>query len=189
MSAAEHSNVLHLLSSHQEITRKVEEIPGGVRTTTTTTEPELVETLRAHVRQMSRHVKQGQPVRMWDPVFRDIFAHYDEIALVAKDIKDGIEVTETSENSELVPLIRAHAKKIDGFVAEGHAATCPPEAVATLRVGPGEDGVDGPALTVRDRASCATRFAGCPRRVGPRSPRQRPRSARGQRASQCNAPG
>jgi|GEM_PF-765061 len=121
MSAAEHSNVLRLLSSHQEITRKVEEIPGGVRTTTTTTKPELVETLRAHVRQMSRHVKQGQPVRMWDPVFRDIFAHYDEITLVAKDIEGGIEVTETSENPEVVPLIRAHAKKVDGFVAEGHA--------------------------------------------------------------------
>ena len=128
MSAAEHSNVFDLLSSHQEITRKVEEIPGGVRTTTTTTKPELVETLRAHLRQMSRHVKQGQPVRMWDPVFRDIFAHYDEITLVAKDIEGGIEVTETSENPEVVPLIRAHAKKVDGFVAEGHAAARPPWA-------------------------------------------------------------
>ena len=106
----------------------MEEIPGGVRTTTTTTKPELVETLRAHVRQMSRHVKQGQPVRMWDPVFRDIFAHYDEITLVAKDIEGGIEVTETSENPEVVPLIRAHAKKVDGFVAEGHAAARPPWA-------------------------------------------------------------
>ena len=39
------------------------------------------ECIEFHVRQMSRHVKQGQPVRMWDPVFRDIFAHYDEITL------------------------------------------------------------------------------------------------------------
>ena len=106
MSADEHGNVLRLLSGHAAITRKVEEIPGGVKTTTTTTRPELVETLRAHVRQMSRHLEQGQPVRMWDPVFRDIFAHHDEITLVAKDIEGGIEVTETSENPEVVPLIR-----------------------------------------------------------------------------------
>ena len=128
MSAAEHQHVFALLSGHASITRKVEEIPRGVRTTSTTSKPELVETLRAHVRQMSRHLEQGQPVRMWDPVFRDVFAHHDEIALVAKDIEGGIEVTETSENPEVVPLIRAHAKKIDAFVAEGHGAARPPWA-------------------------------------------------------------
>ena len=128
MSAAEHGNVFDLLSSHAAITRKVVQIPGGVKTTTTTTKPELVETLRAHVRQMSRHLKQGQPVRIWDPVFRDVFAHHDEITLVAKDIDGGIEVTETSENPEVVPLIRAHAKKVDAFLAGGHAAARPPWA-------------------------------------------------------------
>ena len=102
MWAAERRDVLRLLSGHEEIARKVEEIPGGVRTTTTTSRPELVETLRAHVRQMSRRVEQGQPAQLWNPVFRDIFAHYDEITLVAKDIEGGIEVTETGENPEVV---------------------------------------------------------------------------------------
>ena len=128
MSAAEHGNVFDLLSNHAAITHNVEKIPGGVRTTTTTTKPELVETLRVHVRQMSRHLKQGQPVRIWDPVFRDLFAHHDEITLVAKDIEGGIEVTETSENPEVRSLILAHAKKVNAFVAGGHAAARPPWA-------------------------------------------------------------
>ena len=97
MSADEHGAIFDLLSEHDAIARKVEEIPGGVRTTTTTTKPELVATLRTHVRQMARRLEQGRPVRMWDPVFRGVFAHADEINLAMKDIDGGIEVTETSD--------------------------------------------------------------------------------------------
>ncbi len=130
MSVEEHDNILALLSHHASITRKVEQIPGGVKTTTTSSRPELVDILRSHVRQMSSHLEQGQPVRMWDPVFRDIFAHHDEIHLATKDVEGGIEVIETSENSEVVPLIRAHASKVNEFVAQGHAAARPPWAGA-----------------------------------------------------------
>lgn len=128
MSAAEHENVFALLSGHDAIRRKVEEIPGGVKTTTTATRPELVEPLRSHVRQMALHLKEGRPVRMWEPLFRDVFRHHDEIDLASRNVEGGIEVIETSKNPEVVPLIRAHARKVDAFVAEGHAAARPPWA-------------------------------------------------------------
>jgi hypothetical protein len=128
MSVDEHGAIRDLLGGHAAIARKVEEIPDGVRTTTTTTKPELVETLRTHVRQMSRRLEQGRPVRMWDPVFRGVFAHADEIKLTTKDIEGGIEVTETSSNPAVVTLIRAHAAKVSDFVARGHAAARPPWA-------------------------------------------------------------
>ena len=70
MSGDEHDAIFDLLSGHSAIARTVKEIPDGVRTTTTTTEPELVGTLRTHVRQMVRRLERGRPVRMWDPVFR-----------------------------------------------------------------------------------------------------------------------
>jgi hypothetical protein len=128
MSAAEHAMIQDLLAHHDEIRRKVERITQGVRTTTTTANPELVESLRTHVRQMARHLEEGRPVRMWDPVFQGIFRHHDEITLSFKDIEQGIQVTETSANPEVVSLIRAHAEKVDGFVAKGHAAARPPWA-------------------------------------------------------------
>ena len=128
MSDDEHGAIFDLLSGHGAIARKVEEIPDGVRTTTTTTKPELVETLRTHVRQMTRRLEQGRPVRMWDPVFRGVFAHADEINVAMKDVAGGIEVTETSTNPPVVTLIRAHAAKVSDFVARGHAAARPPWA-------------------------------------------------------------
>lgn len=137
MTAGEHDPIQALLSQHAEIRRKVEEIPGGVRTTTTAAEPALVETLRLHVRQMSRRLERGSPVRMWDPVFRGIFAHHDEITLTYKDIEGGIEVTETSENPEVASLIRAHAAKVNAFVSEGHAAARPPWAGGGRGMGKG----------------------------------------------------
>jgi hypothetical protein len=128
MSAGEHAAIGGLLTGHKAIRRTVTEIPGGVRTTTTTTDSALIGTLRAHVRQMARRLEQGRPVRMWDPVFRGVFAHADEITVATKDIDGGIEVTETSENPDVVPLIRAHAAKVSAFAEQGHAAARPPWA-------------------------------------------------------------
>lgn len=128
MSAGDHGPIHELLSNHNAIRRKVEEIPGGVRTTTTTDRPELVETLRTHVRQMAERVKEGRVLRMWDPVFRGIFAHHDEITMEIKKVDGGVEVVETSANPEVVRLIRAHARKVDDFVSRGHEAARPPWA-------------------------------------------------------------
>lgn len=128
MSAEDHTTILVLLGQHKSITRVVAEIPGGVRTTTTTDRPELVATLREHVRQMASRLTEKRPVRMWDPTFRDVFAHADDITLKWKNIEGGIEVTETSEKPEAVAAIRAHAKKVNEFVGRGHAAARPPWA-------------------------------------------------------------
>jgi len=128
MSDEEHHAIFNLLNGHGTITHTVKEIPDGVLTTTTTTKPELVKTLRTHVRQMVRRLEQERPVRMWDPVFQGVFAHADEITVTMKDIEGGIEVTETSKNREVVPLIRAHAAKVSTFVKDGHAAARPPWA-------------------------------------------------------------
>jgi hypothetical protein len=128
MSAEEHGNIFDLLSGHAAITRTVGEVPGGVKTITTTHDPELVETLREHVRQMTRRLEAGRPVRQWDPVFRDVFAHSESIRLEVVDIEGGVEVTETSDDPKAVEAIRAHAKKVNAFVAGGHPAARPPWA-------------------------------------------------------------
>ncbi len=128
MSGIEHNQAYQLLNNHASIQRSVEEISGGVKTTTVTSQPELVEILRAHVRGMTERLKAGSPVRMWDPVFRDVFAHAQEIQVQTQNIDGGIAVTETSSNPEVVEIIRAHAKQVSRFVADGHSAAAPPWA-------------------------------------------------------------
>ncbi len=39
-----------------------------------------------------------------------------------KELENGIEVTVTSDDAEVVKLVRAHAYKVSDFVKRGHAA-------------------------------------------------------------------
>jgi hypothetical protein len=126
-----------LLENHDRIERTVEQIPGGVRTTTTTSDPDLVPELRRHVTQMKALVETGDHIRMWDPLFAEIFRHADKIEMTIEKVDGGVAVTETSADEDVVALIRAHALKVDQFIARGRDAyeeeTPLPEGYPTTR--------------------------------------------------------
>src|SRR5439155_8824432 len=61
-TSADMSTYMNLFNHHTEIHRTVEEIPGGVRTTTESNDPVLTAQLQAHVAAMYEHVRQGQEV-------------------------------------------------------------------------------------------------------------------------------
>lgn len=111
-----------LVHAHESITRKVEEIPGGVRTTNTTTNPAMVETLRQHPRNMKAFYDQGGSVRHWDPLFVELAKHSGKIKMTFRDIENGIEVESTSDDPAVTALIRAHAYKVNEFVSRGMPA-------------------------------------------------------------------
>lgn len=116
-----------LIDGHEDIERVVEEIPGGVRTTTTTTDPELVPMLQRHVAEMADLLESGGRIRNWDPLFAELFNRREDIRITVNNLDNGVEVVETSDEEEVVKLIRAHARKVEEFVAEGdevlHEAT------------------------------------------------------------------
>ncbi len=120
--AAEMAVYRELLDNHQTLRRVIEDVPGGVVTTTTTTDPALVPTLREHVRQMAALLEEGRPIRRWDPLFAEIFRHHDAIEMTIEELPEGVRVTETSEDPAVTELIRAHARKIDQFTARGAEA-------------------------------------------------------------------
>lgn len=113
--------VIHsLLSHHAEIRRKVEDLPNGVRTVTTSQDPEVAKLIRAHVWQMKARMKEGRPIRQMDPVFRELFRHHKNVRLAPKEVPGGIQVTETSDDPQVVLLIRQHAHQaVSGFVRYG----------------------------------------------------------------------
>ena len=115
-------SVWTLIDNHDAIARKVEEIPGGVKTVTTSTDPDLVPVLRRHVREMADLIESGGRLRAWDPLFAEIFDHTDAIEIEIEDIEGGVIVTEISEDEEVAKLIRAHAYKVLEFVQRGDEA-------------------------------------------------------------------
>lgn len=122
--------VIHdLLSQHAQIKRRVEVIPQGIRSETTSETPQVTEQIRKHVRQMQSRIKEGQPMRMWDPLFREIFRHADKIQIKVEEIPGGMRVTETSGDPQVQKLIRLHAEAIGGFIKSGFDAAMEPHEV------------------------------------------------------------
>ena len=60
---------IHFLFAHrEEITRKVTEIPSGVRTLTETDNPSVTAQLQEHVQAMYDRLKEGRPIHARDPL-------------------------------------------------------------------------------------------------------------------------
>lgn len=115
-------DAMALIHQHQNLERTVEEIPKGVRTTTTTDNPNLVALLHKHPQEMYGYYESGGVVRGHDPLFRELSRVSDKVDMSFKELENGIEVTVTSEDPEIVKLVRAHAYKVSDFVKRGRAA-------------------------------------------------------------------
>jgi len=109
-----------LLVQHEKIQRAVEDIPDGIRAVTTSIDSEVAGRIRAHVWQMKERIEQGRPIRMMDPLFREILHHHERIKLEVVEVPGGAQVTETSGDPQVVLLIRQHARRaVSEFVAGG----------------------------------------------------------------------
>ena len=113
---------MNMFMRHQELRRTVEEIPGGVRTTTESDSADLVAELQAHVSSMYTHLDQGSEVTCMSSslptLFRRAADYQRQIMLTAS----GVVVVETSSDPELTSAIREHAREVTGFVVEGMPA-------------------------------------------------------------------
>ena len=109
-----------LLMNHERIEREVEDIPGGIRSVTTSHDPELAELIRTHVWQMKSRMEEGRPIRHMDPVFRELFRDHEKVHLQIEEIPGGARVIETSEDPQVTSLIRQHAHRaVSEFVERG----------------------------------------------------------------------
>ncbi len=116
-------DVFHrMLELHDQITRKVEKLTNGIRTLTTSNNPDIVKLLHDHVPSMHERLMQGMTLRNWDPLYVEIFTHRDEIEMHIELLDDGVAVFETSESPYVVSLIQAHADAVDAFVEKGFEA-------------------------------------------------------------------
>lgn len=117
-SMAEMRVIRGLVGSPDQIERTVENVPGGVRTVTTSDNPRVAELIRTHVRQMRASYERDQPIRTLDPVFRELFANRDRITLQIENIPGGVRVLHTSDDPRVAALIRQHANHFVSEAAE-----------------------------------------------------------------------
>ena len=109
-----------MLMNHEKIDRQVENLKNGVKTRTTSSDPEISAAIQVHVRQMHERIKEKKPIRQMDPLFREIFENANKIEMQIEDIENGVVVTETSEDPQVVKLIQQHANRaVSEFAAMG----------------------------------------------------------------------
>ncbi len=108
-----------LLANHDKIHREVTNREDGVETLTESDDPQIAAQIQAHVAAMYSRVDERRPIRMRDPLFREIFRHADRIEMQVEPTAKGIRVIETSADPVVVGLIQAHAKVVSAFVSKG----------------------------------------------------------------------
>jgi hypothetical protein len=113
---------MEMFNRHNEIRRTVEEIPGGVRTTTESDSPDLAALLHAHVPSMYAHLNEGAEIMCMSgslpTLFRSATNYQRQLTLTPK----GIVAVETADDPDLTLAIRAHAQEVTGFVNDGMPA-------------------------------------------------------------------
>lgn len=108
-----------LLSNGKKIRRQVKMLENGIETVTESNDPKVAAVLKKHVASMYDRLEKGQPVRMGDPLFRELFRNADKITMEVKQTKKGVHVIETSDDPHVVKLLQAHAKVVSQFAKRG----------------------------------------------------------------------
>ncbi len=104
--------------------RTVEEIPGGIRAVTESDSPQVTALIQSHVPTMYRRIqnRQGIPIIMMSSTLPAMAQNPNRYHRQLQITSKGIVVTETSNDPEMVAIIREHAREVDRFVAEGMPA-------------------------------------------------------------------
>jgi hypothetical protein len=113
------SRYMEMFNRHNEITRTVEDIPGGIRTTTQSNAPDLVAQLQAHVSSMYSHLDQGAEVMCMSGSLPTLFRHANGYHRQLTFTPTGVIAEETADDPALTQAIRGHAQEVTGFVRDG----------------------------------------------------------------------
>lgn len=120
----ESAEIAALFRGFQSITREVTNLPSGIRTVTHSSNEEVMDQLSSHVFGMIGRVETGDdPQIMIQSRTLDIF--FERGADIETEIEltdEGIVVTQTSEDPELVAALQKHAAEVTDMADRGMQA-------------------------------------------------------------------
>ena len=122
MMMGNHGDIMaihELLGDHAKITRTVKTLDNGVETTTESVDAEVARKIVEHTYAMKARMENKQPIRMWDPLFAELFRNAEKIRFEITRTEHGVLVRETSTDPAVVKLIQAHAEGVTEFVEKG----------------------------------------------------------------------
>jgi hypothetical protein len=117
-------DIHQLFVYHEQIHRTVEEIPDGIRAVTESDNPEVATLIQTHVSRMYDRIATGQSIPMigMSSTLSTMAQSENQYERQLQITSKGIEVIETSDDPELVAVIREHAQEVTQFAAQGMPA-------------------------------------------------------------------
>lgn len=123
-SPEESAEIAKMFHNFQSLSREVQNLPNGIRTVTTSSDPEVMAALVSHVVGMIGRVeaKDDPQIFVQSPTL-DIFFKRSERLVTEIDVTDeGVVVLQTSDDPELVAAMHKHADEVSQMAARGMAA-------------------------------------------------------------------
>lgn len=115
--------IIHeLIDLHKNVKRTVKNLPTGVETLTESNDPKTIKLIKQHVWAMKKRIESGRPIRMWDPLFAELFTQHKKISMKVEETEKGVKVVETSTDAYVIKLIQMHAEVVSSFAKEGMPA-------------------------------------------------------------------
>ncbi len=123
-SAEESAEIALLFRNFNTITREVENLPNGIRTTTRSSDQAVMDALVNHsIGMIDRVSARDDPkIRIQSPTLDMFFLHGDEIQSVVDVTDDGLVVIQTSNNPKIVTALQTHAAEVTDMADRGMEA-------------------------------------------------------------------
>lgn len=114
---------MELFERHAEIQRATQYLPNGIIDATVSGNAKTAGIIQAHVIEMYDRLDSNRPFPYpMSPSVTTMFRNSAKYRRTYKILPDGVEVTETSDDPEMVKVIYAHAKELDAFAKDGMPA-------------------------------------------------------------------
>lgn len=106
------------------IERKVTNLPNGIRTLTYSKDQELMGVIASHVTGMITRVQEGRDPKVFvqSPTLDILFERRDRIETEIEMTDEGIVVTQTSDDPDVVAALHTHAGEVSDMAARGMQA-------------------------------------------------------------------
>ena len=148
-SAADMNVVHDLLFSNTKIKRTVTNLPDGIRTITESDDPQVAQSIKAHVASMSQRLKDGREFNIFSDTLPVLFENRDKIVSKVENIEKGAVVTRTSTDAKVAAALQGHAGEVTELVQDGMVAMRR-GMMSRMAMGPGMGSGMGPGFGRRD---------------------------------------
>lgn len=113
-----------MFRSFDTLRREVEFLPNGIRTVTSSSDPDVMVALVSHVVGMIARVEEGRDPQIFiQSRTLDIFFARPEAIVTEIDLTDaGIVVVQTSDDPEMIAALHVHAGEVSDMAARGMQA-------------------------------------------------------------------